>query len=470
MTTQKSLNRRLPSSFRDSAGFLFRQGGVLYRQVNYAGIDDYRQLMDSGLYQVLTEKGWLIEHEEADIERFSLNGETVLRPREIPFVSYPYEWCFSQLKAAALLTLDVAATALAHGMILRDASAYNVQFIGVRPVFIDTLSFGRYESGPWMAYRQFCQHFLAPLALMARRDARLLGLLQRHIDGIPLDLAARLLPWSSRLSPLQLINIHLHARMQSRHAGDAAEVASPSSRRAASLGSKQLAAIIDGLRRGIVRIEWRPGRTTWSNYYKETNYSDESLDAKARLMEKFLHKIPGDLSLIQDLGANTGRFSRIAAMRAYTLACDMDVAAVEANYRSLIENGDEPAEEVLPLVLDLTNPSPSLGWAGIERTAFFARDHADLVLALALIHHLAISNNVPLEQIAELFATAGRWLIVEFVPKEDSQVQRLLASREDIFHEYDLEGFERAFNGRFDIKASQPIPGTQRSLYLMAAR
>lgn len=471
MTEQNNRKSILASSFRDSAGFLFREDGVLYRQVTRAGLEDYRRLMDSGLYAALVKRGWLIDHDEGALQASGPTEEPVLRPREIPFVSWPYEWCFSQLKAAALLTLDIAAEALEHGMILRDASAYNVQFIGLRPVFIDTLSFGRYESGPWLAYRQFCQHFLAPLVLMARRDVRLLGLMQRHIDGIPLDLAARLLPCSSRLSPLEFLNIHMHAWLQQRHAGDAENATgSGATRRAAGLGSHQIGALIDGLRRGIARIVWRPGRTAWSNYYEESNYSDESLDAKSRLVEQFLDRIPGKPELVLDLGANTGRFSRISGRRAYTLACDMDAVAVEANYHSLIQGNSVLSQQILPLVLDLTNPSPSLGWAGTERSGFFEREHADVVLALALVHHLAVANNVPLEKVARLFAEAGRCLIVEFVPKSDSQVQRLLARREDIFPDYNAEGFERAFSAHFSIEARQSIPGSHRTLYLMAAR
>jgi len=449
----------LAASFRDPSGFLFKHQGTLYRQVNKSYQADYDLLRDSGLYDLLTEKGLLIPHREVSLDLARTDDAVrILEPELVPFISYPYEWCFSQLKDAALATLRIQRLALKKGMTLKDASAYNIQFTGGRPVLIDTLSFTAYQEGsPWVAYRQFCQHFLAPLAIMASRDIRLGALLRSNIDGVPLDLATGLLPWRSRLSPGLLMHIHAHARSQKKHES------SRSTGKTTKVGKNSLLGILDSLKGAVSRLNWRPGGTEWGEYYDDTNYSDSSLQTKKDLVGAMLDRT--DSRTVWDVGANNGYFSQVASDRGiFTLAADIDPTAVEQNWRSC-RKGARP--EMLPLVMDLTNPSPALGWGHRERDSFLDRGPADTVIALALIHHLAISNNVPLDRLAEFFARAGRHLIIEFVPKSDSQVQRLLATREDVFPTYDLAGFERAFAGFFEILDQTGIEGSERTLFLM---
>ena len=213
------------ASFRDPSGFVFRRNGVLYRQVNRRFAGEWDAFLKSGLYDRLAADGILLRHDEAplDMAFVPTDAHAVIKPRAVEFISYPYEWSFGQLKDAALLTLRAQALAAERGFTLRDASAYNVQFVDGRPILIDSLSFEPAEPGrPWDAYRQFCQHFLAPLALMAHRDPRLGLLLREYLDGIPLDLAARLLPLKTRLSVGLGSHIHLHARAQARPGGAAA--------------------------------------------------------------------------------------------------------------------------------------------------------------------------------------------------------------------------------------------------------
>jgi len=452
----------LPASFRDPDGFLFVREGVLYRQINETGRNDYELLMRSGLYEHLVDNGLIVAHEEVGREVAAAPGACrVIRPRIIPFISYPYEWCFSQLKDAALLTLNLVKAALKFGMTTKDASAFNIQFVAGRPVLIDTLSFTRYEEGaPWAAYRQFCQHFLAPLALMALRDVRLGRLSQVHLDGVPLDLAAALLPGGSKLKFSLLTHIHLHARAQQKYAGRG-EVTKR--RRVSRLGYQGL---IDSLETAVRKLAWRLPRTEWGDYYDNTNYTADAAAAKKLLVEGHLDRVRPRIAW--DLGANTGVFSRLAARKgAFTVSGDVDPAAVEKNYLEIRAQGETG---ILPLFVDLTNPSPGAGWANAERSSLIERGPADVVLALALVHHLAISNNLPLPRIAELFARLGRHLIIEFVPKEDSQVRRLLATRPDIFPGYTREGFEEAFKPRFEVMGRDPVGDSDRTLYLMAAR
>lgn len=458
--------QRLGSSFRDPAGFLFRHQGTLLRQVNPEYAADYDRLMGGGLYDALTAGGMLVRHREVAPPFSPLGaGEAyrVLEPEPVPFVSYPYEWCFGQLREAALLTLRIQDAALDHGMTLKDASAFNVQFNGAAPVLIDTLSFEAYRPGePWIAYRQFCQHFLAPLLLMSGVDVRLAGLWRAHLDGVPLDLASRLLPRGSWLRPGVALHVHLHARSLARHADTSLRAGT----RAPAVSLTALRGLVDSLRSTITGLGWRPGGTEWADYVETRRYSAQAVDSKAALVRDYLGSLSPAPRTVWDLGANTGEFSRIAAQAAgaHVVAFDVDPAAVERNFQAARAEG---GSSILPLVLDLANPTPALGWAGEEREAWLGRGPADVVMALALVHHLAIGNNVPLQSVARLLARAGRTLVIEFVPKDDEQVQRLLRSRRDVFPDYTREGFEAAFATAFRVARSDAIEGSGRRMYLM---
>ena len=452
----------LASSFRDPAGFVFRRGGVLHRAILAPGRAHYDLLMSSGLYEELVAAGLLVPHEEVPA---GLEGREdvykLIRPEEIPFISYPYEWSFSQLQDAALATLEIEKRALRRGLTLADASAYNIQFRHGRPVLIDTLSLRQAVEGePWTAYRQYCQHFLAPLALMALRDVRLGQLLRVHIDGLPLDLASSLLPLRSRRRLSLLLHIHLHARSQKRFEGRKVRVARGKVSRQALLG------LVDSLESGTRKLRWRPSGTEWADYYRDTNYTPEGFEQKRKVVEEFIGEVRP--RTVWDLGGNIGTFSRVAAAAGVrTVSFDIDPACVERNYLQVRRDREE---NVLPLLLDLTNPSPAAGWDNRERMTLFDRGPADAVLALALIHHLAIGNNVPLDKAARFFVRTGRHLLIEFVPKSDSQAQRLLVTREDIFDAYTREGFERAFGEAFFIRRRITLAGSDRTLYVMEGR
>ena len=452
-------SERHPASFRDPDGFLFFKDGVLYRQINREYNQEYVHLMASGLYDRLVKSRSLISHREVDENPSWVESDNrIIQPQRVPFISYPYEWCFSQLKDAALLTLMIQKRALAYGMMLKDASAYNIQFLNSKPILIDTSSFGKYHEGmPWDAYRQFCQHFLAPLALMSCRDVRLNQLLRVYIDGVPLDLASELLPASTKFNLGLLTHIHLHASAQRRFADRRVYAAGINMSKSAMIG------LVESLEKTIKKLIWKPAGTEWGDYYDNTNYSDHAFEYKQQLVSGWVkEKQP---AIIWDLGANTGLFSRTAAaFGAKVISFDIDPLAVERNYQTVKKDKDE---NILPLLLDLTNPSPSLGWNHEERSSFSGRGPADMVLALALIHHLAISNNLPLDLIAAFFARLCKWLIVEFVPKTDSQVLKLLASRMDIFPNYTRDEFEKAFSDKFTIRMAESITGSERILYLM---
>lgn len=457
--------QKVGASFRDPSGFLFYHEGKLYRQVNQEYRQHYDHLMSSGLYDALTANRLLVRHDEVETVPAPEPGRAykIIQPEPVDFISYPYEWSFLQMRSAALTTLRLAREGLDHGMILKDASAYNLQFHRGSWQLIDTLSFEIYQEGqPWAAYKQFCQHFLAPLALMAYRDQRLNLMSRLFIDGVPLDIASKLLPFHSRLRLGLLTHIHLHARSQQRYADREVRPEDVKGK----ISHKALASLLDSLRNTIKNLSIKIGKTEWANYYRETNYSAAAFEQKQSVVARFLDQVSPDQ--VWDLGANTGAFSRLASKRGvFTVAFDVDPDAVSQSYIQVRKNHEE---HLLPLVMDLTNPSPGLGWAHAERQALIDRGPTTMALALALIHHLAISNNVPLKKIAQFFTQISRYLVIEFVPKSDSQVQRLLRSREDIFPDYSVTGFEKAFAEEYEFLAKEPLKDSERILYLLQRR
>ena len=459
MENDKANNDKLSSSFRDPSGFIFYSERTLLRQINLSHKDNFDYFLSSGLYGALLNDDFIIGHEEiAEGVPMSKGGYKIIKPELVPFISYPYEWCFSQLKDAALLTLKIQKKALEFGMSLKDASAYNIQFKDSKPILIDTLSFEKYKEGePWVAYKQFCKHFLAPLALMSYRDVRLSQLFRIYIDGVPLDLASSLLPLKTRFILSILSHIHLHAKTQKYFSNKTLKD------KKVYLSRQRLLVLIDNLERAIKGFKWEAKNTEWADYYDKTNYSVRGFEDKKRTISEFLKII--EPNSVWDLGANNGLFSRLASdNNIFTIAFDIDPAAVEQNYIGLRKNKEK---NILPLIADLFNPSPAIGWALKERMSLVERGPADVVFALALVHHLAISNNLPFSIIAEFFSRIGNSLIIEFVSKEDSQVQRLLSTRKDVFFNYDKESFEKTFSLYFKIEKVHQIEDSNRVLYLM---
>lgn len=462
---------RIGSSFRDPSGFLFTRDGVLLRQVQERYRRHYELLKSSGLYDALVNAELMVPHEERPVSEAAAPGAAfVLQPEWIPFISMPYEWSFGQRRAAALLTLRVQELAMTHGMTLKDASAFNVQFRGVKPVFLDTLSFEALVEGePWVAYRQFCQHFLAPLALQSRVDIRLGHLLRQHLDGVPLDLASKLLSRWSWLSPAMLLHVHLHARSIAQHAateGEAAEIAERAKIAKARVSKRGLEGLVSHLKGAVEGMTWKPAGTEWGAYEETHNYDASGRQAKHSLVANFVTR--ANATRVLDLGANAGEYSRVARGAGATLvvAADGDPVAVERAFNRFTESGERG---IHPLWVDLTNPSPSQGWDHSEWPSLAKRGPFDAVMALALVHHLAIGNNVPLDGVAAMLARLGRSVIIEWVPKTDPQAQRLLSAREDIFDRYSEVELRAAFE-RVGLRehVSEPVRDSGRTLFLFA--
>jgi hypothetical protein len=448
--------RRDPASFRDPSGFVFEENSVICRKINPVYQDRYHHLMASGLYKVLTGEKLLIAHEETGKDGEGL----IIRPEQVPFISYPYEWCFEQYRDAALTTLRIQILAMQSGMTLKDASAYNIQFINGRAKLIDTLSFEKYAETPWAAYGQYCRHFFVPLTLMAHIDTQLCKMMQTYIDGIPLDLASSVLRGKGGFAAWQ--HIWLHARALKAQSG-AGNRGAP-----APLVMKKslLEALLHSLLCAVENLHPRGEITEWRDYYSATNYGAEGATHKERIVNAYLEKA-APFAHAWDFGANDGRYSRLALNYGATVvAFDRDHAAVTRNYLTVKKMG----VNMLPLLFDLTSPSPAIGFANRERKTAGGRGKPEIILMLAVVHHLALSNNVPLDRIARWLSSLGEWVIIEFVPKEDTQVRLLLRTRADIFPAYHEAGFEAAFGRYFQLREKTRIPGTLRVLYLYRAK
>lgn len=450
------------TSFKDHSGFIFKKNDEIYTQINQSHSEDFDFLMVSRLYRSLVARDLLIPHREADLNVEMLECYKIIKPKQVPFISYPYEWGFSQLKDAALLTLEIQKTALDYGMSLKNATAYNIQFLNNKPIFTDTLSFEKYRKYThWSAYKQFCEHFLAPLALMAYKDVRLNELLKIYIDGIPLDLASSLLKNSAKFNFSILTHIHMHSKSQKQDEDKAF-----STGQQARISLFGLKALINSLEFAVKSIKFLDYESQWDNYQTKTHYSDPFFKAKHDIVREYI-KLLKPTSLL-DLNANIGEFSRIASSKGvFTIAVDANPVAVEENYLTAKRNKER---NILPLLLDLVNPSPAIGWANKELDAFSNRSYADAVMAMELIHHLSISHNLPFENTAELFAQIGKSLIIEFIPKKNSNVKKLLIKKKDVFPNYNKEYFEQTYSKYFDIKEAKSIPNCASTIYLMARK
>ena len=445
-----------PASYRDNSGFVFKQDGKVYRYMHPGYQVHYAQLMSSGLYEELVKKAYLIPHHEIeDINQFNFTEGRVILPEQIPFISYPYEWSFDMWKDAALLTLQIATTSLKKGMILKDAMPFNIQFYKGKPIFIDTLSFENYKEGkPWIAYRQFSECFLAPLLLMHYCHPDTGKLFAVYPNGIPMDILVNLLPKRSKWNLNTLLHVHLQAKFSGKQ-----KLKTGSEN---NFSKQKLGLLIKGLESFIQKLSPKKIRTAWDDYYTDTILGDDYLAAKTTLVKSFSNFI--DFKTVIDLGANDGHFSLIFGDDKNVIATDADANCINELYINIKK---ESRTNILPLVNNLTTPSPAIGWANTERESITARLKADLVLALALVHHLAIAKNIPLRFIAGWLQPMGEHLIIEFVPKTDEKVKLLLQNRKDIFDDYSLENFRYIFTQKYTIVKEEKVGNTNRVLFLM---
>ena len=433
----------------------------VFRVLSAAGLEDWNALAGSKLWRALQDEGRVVATEPAEVDALPelLAGGVAgaLRHERVPFVSYPYEWPFTMLKDAALLQLELNRRALRSDLALKDASPYNVQWRGTRPVFIDVGSFERLRPAePWAGYRQFCMLFLYPLMLQAYKDLPYHAALRGSLDGIPPHDARAMLA-GERFRKGVFANVVMHARMESRYeAVEGGDV--KRDLRRAGFSKELLAANFDKLDKLVRKLEWKAGDTAWTGYGEDNTYDEASAAAKDAFVREATARRRSRLTW--DVGANDGRHSRIAAESSdLVVAVDADHATVDALYRGL---RDESREDILPLVMNVTDPSPDRGWRGRERASLERRGTPEQALCLAVVHHVCITGNVPVREFLDWLRSLDTALVIEFPDREDPMVRRLLGGKRDGSNpDYERATFERALEERFAIDRSASVSDTR---------
>lgn len=453
----KTINKKHESSFRDPSGYVFYDGDILRRRILPIYFKQYKDLSDTGFFKTLSKKGLLIPHTVTSENE----NEIIITPDKIPFITHPYEWSFEQFKQAALLTLRIQKYALTKGFSLKDASAYNVAMFKGKPIFIDTLSFDFYEEGtPWRAYKQFITHFFGPLVLSKYFGSDMIKMMQSHIDGIPLQMLSSLLPSKTKLSPTIQSNIHLLARLEGKHNDDyKAET------KVSKLSLNALNKILDNLYDYIKKISFKDA-TEWGDYYSKTNYDTQAFEAKKSLIKEWV--LPLNAKRIIDVGGNDGTFARALGSDAHLIVTDIDVNAVDQNFK---KSQSQAEDNMLAFVSDVLQPTPAIGFNNTERESLIQRLEKyapDVTMALALIHHITLSGNVPFEKSASFFASFSKHLIIEFPKREDSWVASLLVRKREFINHFDFYNeshFEEGYKRYFNLEKKEMIAGTSRVLY-----
>ena len=456
-------------SYRDRNGSVFYQNGEVFRGISARALANWKRLIDTRFFQDFTARGSIVRTERVSQPIAGKGADAwpaVLRHAPIRFVSYPYEWTFGMLKDAALLHLDLMLAALDKGFILKDSSPYNVQWRGAQPVFIDIPSFEVLEEGqPWVGYRQFCELFLYPLMLQAYKGIDFRPWLRGSLDGISAGSLRPLLSLRDLMRPGVMMHVVAQNALQRRYSGKEQNVRKTLAQ--AGFNKTLIARNVQNLRAIISRMTPGGSKTAWSDYTRTHSYGEAEFETKCA----FVREAAGHRRWrrVWDLGCNTGTFSRIAAEYAdYVVAMDGDWMALEHLYQEQKQRPDR--HSILPLVVNLSDPSPGQGWRGTERKSLPDRGGPDLTLCLALIHHVVIGANIPMPDFIRWLADFGTGLVIEFVGRDDEMVETLLRNRDDAYDDYRLDVFETLLAEHFNVRQSRALKGGRRSIYFALPR
>jgi SAM-dependent methyltransferase len=454
-----------PGSFRDRTARVFYSNGSVCRGLSELAWEEWQSVAATSFFSHAMRAGRIVATDVVDPAvahdaGLAQEWAAVLRHQTIPLVTYPYEWCFGMLRQAALLQLELLEAALSDGITLKDATPFNIQWIGSRPVFIDVASFIRWRPGqPWAGYRQFCRTFLYPLFLQAYKGVAFQPWLRGRLDGISAQECRRLMSWRDMLRPGVVGHVVAQSRFERHYAGTTRDIRRELYQ--AGFDKRLISMNLAGLNKLVAQLSWAPPASAWSEYASRNSYEPGDAEEKERFVETALAS--RKLRIVWDLGCNTGRFSRLAAKYAdYVVAIDSDHESIERLYGELREGA---VRNVLPLVMDVSDPSPGLGWRGMERRALIERGRPDIVMCLALIHHLAITANVPIADLVDWLAEVGAAVVVEFPTPDDEMVKRLLLNKDSSYTDYAVEYFEKALDAHFHVHDRLTLSSGTRILY-----
>jgi len=453
-------NYRSPISYRDPHGYVLEYESIYYRIVDKTYTEQYKHLIESGFYQELVSKKLITPFKEISDLPLVINSiYKILLPEQLEFISYPYEWCFEQWKDCLNIFLRINKIALKYGMILKDATPFNFTLQKGRFILFDILSFEFYKDGdPWIAYRQFCENFLAPISLMRYKSSFWSKLYSASSNGIDLLFTSKSLPFSSYFNLNCLLHIHIHSFFMSK-------LQNQRKVEKKVLKKDQLQQLLHSL---TIVSKWELKKTKnsfWNNYYEQEIQNKDYLKHKEQIVEEWLKKIQPQT--ITDLGANTGKFSLLAAKYANrVVAIESDLGSLKSIYKLSNEQ-----ENIYPICADLSDPSPGLGWINLEKKSLLNRIASDATIALALIHHLRITNNIPIELIAKFLSSITNChLILEYIPKSDEKIKFMLNHRYDNYYDYSMEIIEKTFNKYFDLTYKVSLNSSERILSLWSKK
>lgn len=440
--------QRLPSSFRDPEGHVFFEEGKLKRKImTHAGRERMKCLLESDFYQT---------HLSSDVISTSWSGEELIH-ETVPVVTYPYEWSFDMLKEAALCQLTILEACIQNNFILKDGSAFNTLFHKGKMVFVDLLSIDTYQGGQiWEGYHQFCKHFLFPLLLQASNGLSFQPFWRGTLDGISLKDMRVLLNWRSLFSPAGFKHVFLQNALSS---SVKKTTQSPSS---ITFSKQALLSFVHNLKQTVQGLHDKRKSSVWENYVSDNTYQTNDQQQKENFIQE--HLAPLKPHQLIDLGCNTGHYSKLVTHFAQqVISVDYDPACIDVLYGVIKQDGTLQ-KSITPMVGNLVNPSPALGWDLNERENQLTRFQSDAFLALALIHHVCITENVPLDMFVAFLKQMGPYGVVEWVDKKDPMVHILLKNRRDIFQEYTWEHFQNCLQRYFKIEKVTPLNQGTRKL------
>ncbi|MDH5682126.1 MAG: methyltransferase [Spirochaetota bacterium] len=457
-------------SFRDRQGRVFYLNTKVYRGLSPQAYEEWQCLSETRFFKDCGGDGKIVKTGLAELDNLSESDKNAigywqayLEHEKIPYITYPYEWCFSMLKDAALLQLELLQRALEEDMILKDSTPYNIQWVGTNPVFIDISSFEKLKPGePWIGYRQFCQLYLFPLILQAYKNVSFHPLLIGDIDGIQPDQCNNLMSFRDLFKKGVFLHVYLQAKAQSKYSNSNKNM--KTLLKDAGFNKTLIKANLQRLDKTINALEWKTSSGTWVDYSETHSYQDDE-DRQKKQFVRSAVETRSSWDIVWDLGANVGIYSRIASERAeVVLSMDIDHATVERLYLSLKK---EDNKKIIPLVMNVASPSPGLGWRGVERKTLIDRGKPGLVLCLALIHHVVISSNIPLKDFINWLESLNAEIVIEFITKQDEMVQKLLQNKEDIYEDYEMPYFEKCLYDSFQVEKKEEVKPGKRYMYFV---